>query len=316
MSLRTMTRQQVSDTSATNKMTFRSMGHPRRARSRPAVVWPLLMVAMMFSGNGAAGQAAGPALDSQDPRVGLGPGWTDAGQAARRLELVADRPRPQGFFNPAQMGDFGVVNTDLAFSGNHVFVGSYNGFQIWDISSPSNPRLRSSLVCPGGQGDVSVYRNLLFMSVEETRGRMDCGTQGVADTVSTDRFRGVRVFDIGNLDQPRQVAGIQTCRGSHTHTLVTNPRDSANVYVYVSGTGPVRSAGELTGCSGRSPEEDPNTSLFRIEVIRVPVAAPQDARSQCAAYLCRPGDRRHRRPVAGRYAWRGDSAHGGDEPVP
>nr|MDQ3309522.1 hypothetical protein [Gemmatimonadota bacterium] len=226
----------------------------------------------------AGAQASGPAASATDPRVGLRAGWTDAGQAARNLELLANRPRPQGFFNPAQMGDFGVVNTDLAFSGNFAFVGSYNGFQVWDISTPGNPRLRSSLVCPGGQGDVSVYRNLLFMSVEETRGRMDCGTQGVADTVSTDRFRGVRIFDISNIDRPTQVAAIQTCRGSHTHTLVTNPRDSASVYVYISGTSRVRPAAELPGCSGGRPEEDPNTAYFRIEVIRVPVAAPQEAR--------------------------------------
>jgi hypothetical protein len=132
-------------------------------------------------------------------------------------------------------------------------------------------------VCPGGQGDVSIHGNLLFMSVEETRGRVDCGGQGVPDSVSADRFRGVRIFDVSNLDQPRQVAAVQTCRGSHTHTLVVDPRDAANVYVYVAGTSPVRPASELAGCSGRGPEEDPNTSYFRIEVIRVPLAAPRQA---------------------------------------
>ena len=116
------------------------------------------------------------------------------------------------------------------------------------------------------------------MSVEDTRGRIDCGTQGVADTVSAERFRGVRIFDITDVGQPKQVAFVQTCRGSHTHTLVVDPRDSANVHVYVSGTSPVRPAGELAGCSGRPPAEDPNTALFRIEVIRVPLAAPQEAR--------------------------------------
>ncbi|MGH7636565.1 MAG: LVIVD repeat-containing protein, partial [Gemmatimonadaceae bacterium] len=117
-----------------------------------------------------------------------------------------------------------------------------------------------------------------FMSVEETRGRVDCGTQPVTDSVSAERFVGVRVFDIRNLDQPRQVASVQTCRGSHTHTLVVDPRDRANVYIYVAGTAPVRPASELAGCSGLAPEQDPNTSLFRIEVIRVPLASPQDAR--------------------------------------
>jgi hypothetical protein len=213
-----------------------------------------------------------------DRRAGLHAGWTDAQVAARGLELVAHSDRPAGFFSPADPGEFGFANTDLAFRDNLLFLGSYNGFQVWDISNPRSPTLRSSLVCPGGQGDVSVHGNLLFVSVEETRARLDCGAQGVADTVSTDRFRGVRIFDISNLDQPRQVGAVQTCRGSHTHTLVTDPKDRRHVYVYVSGTSRVRPAAELAGCSGGSPEEDPNTAFFRIEVIRVPLAAPQEAR--------------------------------------
>jgi hypothetical protein len=227
---------------------------------------------------GAAQQANVNPGTTDDPRIGLAPGWKNAGEAIRNLRLVAHVDRPEGFVNPANPGDFGFINADLAFQGNHVFQGGYNGWQVWDVSNPAAPRLRASLVCPGGQGDLSIYRNLLFMSVEETRGRMDCGSQGVHDTVSTDRFRGVRIFDVSDLDHPRQVAAVQTCRGSHTHTLVTDPRDPANVYIYVSGTSPVRPGGELAGCSGRPPEQDPNTSLFRIEVIRVPLAHPQDAR--------------------------------------
>jgi len=213
-----------------------------------------------------------------DTRIGLTPGWTDAGESALNLELIAHRARPQGWFNPAQQGDFAFANADLAFSGNLVFLGGYNGFQVWDVSTPANPTLRATWACPGGQGDVSVYRNLLFVSVEEKRGRIDCGTQGVEDSVSSvDRFRGVRIFDVTNLDQPRQVGFVQTCRGSHTHTLITDPKDPANVYIYVSGTGGVRVAAELAGCSDKAPADDPNTSLFRIEVIRVPLAAPQNA---------------------------------------
>ena len=212
-----------------------------------------------------------------DPRVGLKPGWTDAGEAASNMTLVSHRDRPQGFFNPRSMGDFGFVNADFAISGNRLFLGGFNGIQVWDVANPASPSLLATLPCPGGQGDVSVHRNLLFMSVEETRGRVDCGAQGVRDTASAERFLGVRIFDISNVAQPRQVAAVQTCRGSHTHTLVTDPRDPANVYIYVGGTAPVRSPAELAGCSGRGPE-DPNTSYFRIEVIRVPVAAPQEAR--------------------------------------
>ena len=222
----------------------------------------------------AAGQDTAP---RSDPRVGLKPGWTDAGEAISNLRLVAHRSRPEGFVNPQNRGDFGVANADLAFRGDLLFLGGFHGVQIWDTAPPAIPTLRARLVCPGGQGYVSVYRNLLFMSVEETRGRVHCGTQGVPDTASAARFRGVRIFDISNVERPRQVAAVQTCRGSHTHTLVTDPRDAATVYIYVSGTSPVRPASELAGCSGRAPDEDSTTAYFRIEIIRVPLAAPQAA---------------------------------------
>jgi hypothetical protein len=212
-----------------------------------------------------------------DPRVGLRAGWTDAAVAARHMELVAHRDRPTGFVNASNAGDFGVINSDLAFRGNLLFQGNFNGFQIWDISNPASPTLRATHPCAGGQGDPSVIGNLLFTSVEETRGRVDCGGGGVRDTASAERFRGVRIFDISDLAHPRQVAAVQTCRGSHTHTLVQAPNDRENVYVYVSGTAGARPASELAGCAATGPE-DPNTAYFRIEVIKVPLARPQDAR--------------------------------------
>ena len=225
------------------------------------------------------GTAAMNAAGAQaDPRIGLRPGWNDAGEAARNLELIAHRAKSDGWFRADSMGDINYWNSDMAFMGNYLFQGGYYGFQIWDISNAASPTLRSKFVCPSGQGDVSVYRNLLFVSSQETRNRIDCGTQGVPDTVSADRLRGVRIFDISDMDHPKQVAVVQTCRGSHTHTLVTDPKDPANVYIYVSGTSVVRPDAELAGCSGRPPEEDPNTALFRIDVIRVPLARPQDAR--------------------------------------
>ena len=169
------------------------------------------------------------------------------------------------------------ANSDLAFSHDRAIAGNFNGFNAYDIKDSPSPKLIASIVCPGGQGDVSVYGNLLFMSVEETRGRIDCGTQGVTATVSPDRFRGVRIFDITDFTKPKQLAAVQTCRGSHTHTLVTAPKDKANIYVYGSGTSTVRSAEELAGCSGAEPKDDPNTSLFSIDVIQVPLAAPEKA---------------------------------------
>ena len=156
-------------------------------------------------------------------------------------------------------------------------MGNFNGFNTYDIEESKKPRLIASVVCPGGQGDVSIYGHLLIMSVEQTRGRIDCGTQGVQAPVSAERFRGIRIFDITDIRKPQQVAAVQTCRGSHTHTLVTDPKDTENLYVYGSGTSSVRSAEELAGCSGKDPKEDPNTALFSIDVIKIPLAAPDKA---------------------------------------
>ena len=186
-------------------------------------------------------------------------------------------PRP-ATFDPKIANRLSFTNSDMAFSGQRLLAGSYHGFNVYDIESRTNPRLLASIVCPGGQGDVSVYGHLLFMSVEQVRGRIDCGTGGIQTAVSADRFRGIRVFDISDLRQVKQVAAVQTCRGSHTHTLVTDPDDKAHVYLYGSGTGSVRSAEELAGCSGLKPDEDANTALYAIDVIQVPLAAPGQAR--------------------------------------
>jgi hypothetical protein len=214
--------------------------------------------------------------DPNDPRINLKAGYMDAGEAIKGLTKLASVPRPAGFFNPEQVGDGGFSNTDLAFKGNLLFQGNYHGFQAWDISDPRNPEMKFAVVCPGGQGDISVYGNLVFYSVEQTRGRSDCGTEGVADTVSSERFRGVRIFDISDAANPRQVALVQTCRGSHTHTVVRDINNSSRIYVYVSGTAGVRSPNEMQGCVTSA--DDPNSSQFRIEVIEVPLARPQDAR--------------------------------------
>ena len=261
----------------------------------------------------------GSTLD--DPRVGLKAGLYDAGEAAMGLEHVAFLKKADAFQLPATQADDPVVqktldtlgvnkarlskpmqlvfaqlafsNSDFAFQGTHLFQGNFYGVNFYDISNPAKISLMTSLVCPGGQGDVSVYKNLLFMSVEMPNGRLDCGTQGFppmpppepghekdhrVPAASPERFRGVRIFDISDIRNPKQVAAVQTCRGSHTHTLVVDPEDKDNVYLYVSGTSFVRPAAELAGCSGEAPDKDPNTSLFRIDVIKVPVAAPEQAK--------------------------------------
>jgi hypothetical protein len=248
--------------------------HVRRMRDRKAgrrigAIVGGAIVAMVLLVSGAMAQS--PTTD--DPRFGLDPGLTDFGVASKGMNLLAHLDKGPLFTPPSgNPGDFGYVNSDLAFQGNTAFVGNFNGFQIYDITNPSAPVLRTEVVCPGGQGDVSVYRNLLFMSVEESRGRVDCGTN---PTVG-ERFQGVRIFDISNLASPVQVATVQTCRGSHTHTLVTDKHDRRNVYVYVQGTAGPRPASTLEGCNNNLADGE-NPSRWRIEVIKVPLAAPQSS---------------------------------------
>ena len=248
----------------------------RRIRKRRTIF--TMLAALLISAACLTSVAA--AQLTTDPRVGLAPGLDNPGVAEEAMTLLAHRNKPAGWFNPANPGDFGFVNSDLAFEGNHAFVGNFNGFLIYNISDPGNPALRTAVVCPGGQGEVSVYKNLLFMSAEESRARTDCGSPGVPSGDPL-RFRGVRIFDISNLDAPVQVATVQTCRGSHTHTLLKSPSDRRNIYVYVNGTGGVRSATELAGCVDSAPtNEDDNLNAparWRIEVIRVPLDAPQAA---------------------------------------
>jgi len=266
--------------------------------------------------------------DVNDPRAKLTPGLYDAGETSMGINHLLllkkpdafqlgatdpDDPKVQktilqlGIGNIAKLpkavqlplAELAFANSDVAFQGNHLFLGNFYGVNVYDISNPANTTLLTSMVCPGGQGDVSVYKNLLFMSVEMPNGRLDCGTQGFPPeppppaeedkdkqkekkrripAAQKDRFRGVRIFDISDIKNPKQVAAVQTCRGSHTHTLVLDPNDKDNVYIYVSGTSFVRQPEELAGCSGEKPDKDPNTALFRIDVIKVPVAAPQDAK--------------------------------------
>ncbi|MCC5862972.1 MAG: DUF305 domain-containing protein [Gammaproteobacteria bacterium] len=170
------------------------------------------------------------------------------------------------------------ANTDIAFAGDLLVVGSYHGFKLYDIANQGIPELLSAVVCPGGQGDVSVVGDLLIMSVEQVRGRLDCGLEGTVGKVSDERFRGLRIFDISDPVTPRQVGAVQTCRGSHTHTVVPGATDDGTIIVYNSGTSFVRDDEELEGCSDESPWRDEQTALFRIDVIEIPVDRPQDAR--------------------------------------
>ncbi len=244
---------------------------------------------------------------SADPRAGLAAGFRDAGEAALNVELLASLPRPAGFFDPESPADLPPIiesdddddgedddgedevergerspflsfsNTDMAFAGNKLVMGSYHGFNAYELSEDGIPELYSSVVCPGGQGDISIVGDLLIMSVEQTRGRVDCGLQGISEDVSEDRFRGLRIFDISDLKRPMQVGQVQTCRGSHTHSVVSGPGEDGKIIVYNSGTSSVRSEEELAGCVEGLPGDD-ETALFRIDVIEIPVDDPSQAR--------------------------------------
>ncbi len=241
-----------------------SVHRPSRSPARHAAARALAFTVVASLGVGASAQAQAP-----DPRVGLRAGLMNAAEAAWNMRVVSKTP-PSGKF-------LGSTNSDLAFKGNYVIQGNYNGYQIWDISNPSAPSLRLSNYCPASQSDVSVYRNLLFVSAEGNTGRIDCGDQGVKETVSDARIKGVRIFDITDIEHPRNVANVQTCRGSHTHTVLVDPKDKDNVYIYVSGSSAVRPDAELHGCSDATPDKDPSSAHFRIEAIKVPLAHPEQA---------------------------------------
>ena len=202
---------------------------------------------------------------------------TEDESAAETPERTEDEQSNEG----TQWGErsplLSFSNTDMAFSGDVLVTGNYHGFNIYKLNDDGLPNLFSSVVCPGGQGDVSIVGDLLIMSVEQTRGRVDCGREGIAEDVSAERFRGIRIFDISNLAAPRQVGQVQTCRGSHTHSVVSGPGEDGKIIVYNSGTAGVRDEDELEGCIGAIPG-DRRTALFRIDVIEIPVADPSQAR--------------------------------------
>ncbi len=213
---------------------------------------------------------------TNDPRVGLKPGLYDAGVASKGLTLVAHRNKPE-VFKPNAPGGLTYANSDMAFGGHYLYQGNFSGFQIWDIANPLQPRITEAYACFTEQGDVSIYGHLLFVSAENTGNRLDCGSQGIKDSVSKERMLGIRIFDIADPMHPKQVADVQTCRGSHTHTLVPDPIDKSVVYVYVSGLARVRSKNEMASCENGG-IDDPNSAQFRLEVIRVPLAHPEQSK--------------------------------------
>lgn len=248
-----------------------------------------------------------------DERTALSGGLHDAGQAAWNMRLTHTSEPPEGFFDPEALFDPGafrdafmarqaarnaaeeageevdedalpplpryvplaLANSDLAFSGDHVFVGNFHGFNVYNVEG--DVELAASVVCPGGQNDVSIHGDLLFMSVESNRGRIDCSADSPDDDVVTERFRGIRIFDVSDLSNITQVGAVQTCRGSHTHTLVPHADDPTKLYIYNSGTSGVRSSEELEICSDGQPEDNPDTARYSIDVIEVDLNDPASA---------------------------------------
>jgi len=238
---------------------------------------------------------------SDDPRAGLAAGLFTAEEVISNMELITSLRKPVGFYDPknpamkkaidededdevkpievSSQGRSPMLsfsNTDMAFKDDVLVAGSYHGFNIYRLAENGIPSLVSSVICPGGQGDVSIVGDLLIMSVQDTRGRLDCGLQGAGSEPTPERFRGIRIFDISNLEMPIQVGAVQTCRGSHTHSVVSGPDEDGIIIVYNSGTSSIRDEEELAGCFD-SPG-DSRTALFRIDVIEIPVDDPSKAR--------------------------------------
>ena len=249
-----------------------------RGFTRGAVQAVALALAGVMIGAADAGAQTFQPTDPDDPRIGLSAGWHDAGEALWNMRLLSNTPKPTGFYDPDALGDNSFSNSDLAHQQELVFIGNYVGVNIYDASNPGEPVLVTSIYCPGGQGDISVWGELMFVSVQENRGRIDCGPDAPEERVSAERFRGVRIYDISDVRRPIQVAAVQTCRGSHTHTLVPDLNDPEMLYVYNSGTSPSRPAEELAGCGDVRDPDESTTAYWSIDIIEVPLAAPERAR--------------------------------------
>ena len=240
---------------------------------------------------------------SEDPRVNLSSGLFHADEAILNLTKVSSLKKPAGFYDPDNIEDDGMENldedqneqrtieemssnrrypmlsfsnTDMAFKDNILVAGNYHGFNIYSLQNSESPQLLSSVICPGGQGDVSIVGDLLIMSVEESRGRVDCGLQGAGSEPTLERFRGIRIFDISNLQFPKQVGQVQTCRGSHTHSVVVSETPDRKIIVYNSGTSSVRDQEELDSCFEEIPGDN-RTALFRIDIIEIPIDNPANS---------------------------------------
>src|SRR5688500_4599828 len=234
------------------------------ARRAFALVAPLIIVPSLL--------AAQTYPSNKDPRSGLKPGRTDAGEAAKNMRLVSNTPKPADFDSTRGLT---FVNSDLAFGDKYVYQGTFAGFTIWDVSDPSKPKVVSTVQCITSQGDPSIYGKLLFVSAEGAGNRNDCGKGGVTDP--KDHMAGVRIFDVSDPKVPKLIKNVQTCKGSHTHTIVPHPKDKNVIYLYVSGSQGARPETEMPGCKNGNDPADTTNSMYRLDVIKVPLNDPAKA---------------------------------------
>ncbi|HVT40198.1 MAG TPA: hypothetical protein VHE78_14250 [Gemmatimonadaceae bacterium] len=205
-----------------------------------------------------------------DPRSKLKSGRLDAGTASSNMRLVSFSPKPAQFDTARGLT---FINSDMAFATHYVYQANFAGFQIWDVTDPAKPVIASVVECITSQGDPSIVGNLLFISAEGAGNRNDCAKGGVKDP--KDHMAGVRIFDVTNPRAPKLIKNVQTCKGSHTHTVIPSPTDKNVVYIYVSGQQAARPATELAGCKNGTDPADPTNSLYRLDVIKVPLDHPE-----------------------------------------
>src|SRR5205823_2114885 len=250
-----------------------------------------------------------------DPRNGLKPGMYDAGEAAQGMRLVSFSRKPAEFDSARGLA---FINSDLAFRDHYVYQGNFSGFTIWDVKDPAKPSVVAVVACITSQGDPSIIGNLLFLSAEGAGNRNDCAKGGVQNPA--DHMAGVRIYDVSNPAAPKLIKNVQTCKGSHTHTVIPDPSNKDVVYIYVSGNQNARPTDELVGCNNGTDPADPNNSLFRLDVIKVPLKHPEQAEVVTGARIFTglspaPTSAMRREQQAERAARGGRGAGGGAAPA-
>ena len=210
-------------------------------------VVPLLVIAAMLP-------AARPAMADPTGPPGSGSGQD---QHSRNMKLLGSSPKT------------GTTNSDLAFWGKIAYQGNYNGFRVIDISRPDRPSVLADVDCGSGQGDVTVWQNILVRSVDYPMTERSCAGERSPDPTLPGQFEGVQIFDVSDPRHPQLTKLVDTDCGSHTNTLIPDPAHG-RVLIYVL------SYFLLPGPKcGDGREANPLHAKFSI--VSVPLTHPQDA---------------------------------------